>query len=153
KTVPRYLIIYSGLVSLLFWSYISSYIITIPNSFRAANSALIAFLIIAAVVSLWRIRVNYWSLDKKLKAMSERELVNQFAEGAKTCVRLAESANREDAAKAAQAVKDMKGAYFELKGRDPSLRLLHSLLADEDDVVKLYTARRLIDKYEKDSLA
>ncbi len=150
RTGLLYLLSAGAMAAATFWSLISRNIFT--DWARFYNDSATALIQVAAVLSFIFIQIRFHNLNKKIAALSDGELIDQFIKGAESHVHFAESEDRNGIAKGTAAVEEMKLAYFEMKRREPDLRSLHSLLNHNSHAVRMWIARRLLDKYESECL-
>src|SRR6266436_3629493 len=151
RSGPLYLTSVSAMTLAIFWSYISMDFFS--GWTRSLNSTVIAVIELAAFSLFIFIQIKHQKFDEKMQSLSDRELVNQFAEGAKRHTQYVESKDEKGLKESRRGFSEMKNAYFELKRRDSSLVILRKLLGHESDAVRMWSARRLLDKYQEESLA
>jgi hypothetical protein len=138
--------------ALAFWT-LSSVLFQAAQPRPLLNTLFISSLFVVSVSLYIVVQYRYWRLHKALQAYTVNDLIRKFADGAESFVQLAESTDRNDATKAWKAFDEIKQAYYELERRDPSLKALMPLLNSASDAVRLFAARRLLGKVEKESLA
>jgi len=111
----------------------------IENYFRVAEIT-VSIPTLIAVLALWR---PLYRERAEIKKLTHTGLVNRYVDEARAFYRLWIQRNL---AWQEEAKRKMALIYYEVKRRDPSLRLLYALLKEPDDWVRITVARQLLSK-------
>jgi hypothetical protein len=123
-----------------FLSLLTTHFFKVSDPFREVNATTIIFGYACGVSLLIYVLLRNWLTTRKLKSLSDQELIDLFIAGSRVFVQSMEDARKQQNWKSWKAFTDIKQAYFEMERRDRTLTLMLPLLRHDSDAVRMFAS-------------